>query len=375
MIYYFLYPLHVYEPLSFLNVLRYVPFRAIAAAMTALFLTFGLYPWFIRRLQKRQIGQIVRREGPESHLSKAGTPTMGGSLILLALVISTVLWADPANVMVWVVTAVTATYGLVGYIDDAAKLRGRSTGGLAGRYKLLMQFAVAGGLCGWLFLGDAGLPADWLQVRDRLAVPFVAFSKYPIHIPPWLYTVFGALVIVGTSNAVNLTDGLDGLAIGPVMVAAGTYAILAYLAGVTIFGNDVALYLDIPSIRSANELTIYCLSVIGVGFGFLWYNTYPAQIFMGDVGSLALGGGLGSLAVLTKNELLSLILCGIFVVEAVSVMTQVLVYKTTGRRIFLMAPIHHHFEKKGWPEPKVIVRFWVISIMLAFATLATLKLR
>ena len=230
-------------------------------------------------------------------------------------------------------------------------------------------------MCSWLYYGEAGLPSDWLEIRHRLAAPFFAFSKYPIELPPWLYVIFSSFVIVGTSNAVNLTDGLDGLAIGPVMISAGTYAILAYLAGLTLFGNVVAGYLDIPHIESAGELSIFAASVVGVGFGFLWYNTYPAQVFMGDVGSLALGGGLGALAVLTKNELLSMILGGIFVVEAVSVILQVGYFRLTGRRIFLMAPIHHHFEKKGWPEPRVIVRFWIIAIMLAVFSLATLKLR
>lgn len=375
MIYYYLYPLHTIDGLGFLNVLRYVPFRVLAATMTALLLTFGLYPWFIRRLQKKQIGQVIRQDGPESHLSKAGTPTMGGALLLLALITSTTLWADPANAMVWVVTAITASFGLVGYIDDASKIRRKSTGGLAGRYKLILQFAVALGVCAWLFYGDDGLPQDWIAVRDRLSVPFVAFSKYPIVLPPWLYTIFAAFVMVGTSNSVNLTDGLDGLAIGPVMVNAGTYLILAYFAGLTLFGNDVAAYLDIAPIKSASELSIYCASLIGVGFGFLWYNTYPAQVFMGDVGSLALGGGLGALAVMTKNEILSILLGGIFVLEAVSVIVQVGSFKLTGKRVFLMAPIHHHYEKKGWPEPRIIVRFWIISIMLATASLATLKLR
>ena len=376
MIYYWLYPLHTHPELSFLNVLRYVPFRVLCATMTAMLLTFGLYPWFIRRLQRKQIGQVVRREGPESHFSKAGTPTMGGALMLLALVTATVLWADPANPLVWVVTAVTAAYGVVGYVDDAAKVQKKSTGGLAGRYKLLLQFGVALGVCGWLFMGEAGLPADWIEVRLRLSVPFLAFDKHPIELPAWLYVIFASFVMVGTSNAVNLTDGLDGLAIGPVMVNAGTYAILAYLAGLIFFGNNVAAYLDIPSVDAASELPIYCASVIGCGFGFLWYNTYPAQVFMGDVGSLALGGGLGALAVTTKNELLSILLGGIFVVEAVSVIIQVGYFKVSGgKRIFLMAPIHHHFEKKGWPEPRVIVRFWIISIMLAVASLATLKLR
>ncbi len=375
MIYYLLFRFHDQEGLSFLNVLRYVPFRVLCATMTSLLLSFGLYPWFIKRLQSKQIGQVVRKEGPESHLSKAGTPTMGGALMLLALVMSTVLWADPSNSMVWVVTAITVGYGAIGYIDDAAKIRKKSTGGLAGRYKLLLQFALAGVLCAWLFYGHEGLPADWIAIRTRLSVPFVAFDRYPIELPPWLYVIFASFVIAGTSNAVNLTDGLDGLATGPVMINAGTYAVLAYLGGAVFFGQSVAAYLRIPVIESGSELAIFGAAMVGVGFGFLWYNTYPAQVFMGDVGSLALGGGLGGLAVLTKNELLSVLLGGIFVVEAVSVIVQVGWFKLTGKRIFLMAPIHHHFEKKGWPEPRVIVRFWIIAIMLAVASLATLKLR
>lgn len=375
MIYQLLYELRVHDSLSFLNVVRYVPFRLLCATMTALLLTFGFYPWFIRRLQRKQIGQVVRRDGPESHFAKEGTPTMGGGLLLLAMVVSTVMWADPTNSMVWMVIVITVAYGIVGYIDDASKIQRRSSRGLAGRYKLLLQFAIAIAVCTWLFYSDMWVPKDWLEVRHRLSVPFIAFSKYPITVPPWLYVGFASFVIVGTSNAVNLTDGLDGLAIGPVMVNAGTYAILAYVTGLTVFGNVVATYLDIPYIPSASELSIFCASMIGVGFGFLWYNTYPAQVFMGDVGSLALGGGLGSLAVATKTELLSVLLGGIFVIEAVSVILQVGFFKLTGRRIFLMAPIHHHFEKKGWPEPRVIVRFWIISIMLAAATLATLKLR
>jgi phospho-N-acetylmuramoyl-pentapeptide-transferase len=372
-IYHYLYPLHT--SISALNVLRYVPFRVLAATMTAMLLTFGLYPWFIRKLQSRQIGQVIRNDGPQSHLSKAGTPTMGGSLILLALIVSTVLWADPANSLVWVVTSITALYGFIGYIDDSAKIKKKSSGGLAGRYKLLLQFAIAIGVCSFLWYGEAGLPTDWLEIRTRLAVPFLAFDKHPIMLPTWMYVGFAAFVIAGTSNAVNLTDGLDGLAIGPVIINAGAYMVLAYLAGLTMFGYDVAQYLGIPSIAASSELAVYCGALIGAGVGFLWFNTYPAQVFMGDVGSLALGGGLGALAVLTKNEILSVLLGGIFVVEAVSVIGQVASFKLFRKRIFLMAPIHHHFEKKGWAEPKVIVRFWIISIMLAIASLATLKLR
>lgn len=375
MIYYLLYPLSENPSVSYLNVLRYVPFRVLAATSTAMLLTFGLYPWFIRHLQSKQIGQIIRKDGPQSHFSKAGTPTMGGALILLALVSSTVLWADPTNTMVWLVTAVTALYGGIGFIDDAKKIQKRDTGGLSARGKLILQFTIAFAVCGFLWYGSEGLPADWVKIRDQVNVPFVAFDRHPFALPTWLYVVMAAIWIVGISNAVNLTDGLDGLAIGPVMINAGTYGILAYLAGLVIFGNDIATYLHIPSIDSVGELAVYCGAMIGAGVGFLWYNTYPAQVFMGDVGSLALGGGLGTLAVLTKNELLSLALSGIFIVEAVSVITQVTSFKLTGKRVFLMAPIHHHFEKKGWPEPRIIVRFWIIAIMLALFSLATLKLR
>jgi phospho-N-acetylmuramoyl-pentapeptide-transferase len=374
-IYYLLYPLH--EQLSALNVLRYVPFRALAATMTSLIFTFCMYPWFIRALQAKQIGQIIRKDGPASHFSKAGTPTMGGALILLALVASTVLWADPRNSMVWCVTAVTVLYGIIGYIDDAAKIKKKNTAGLSGRVRLLLEFAIALSVAVYLWYGDGdtGLPADWQMLRDRLAVPFVAFDKHPIVLPRLVHVAFAAFVIVATANAVNLTDGLDGLAIGPVIINAGTYLILAYLAGVTFFGQNIATYLDIPSISSAGELAIYCGALIGAGVGFLWYNTYPAQVFMGDVGALSLGGGLGALAVTTKNELLSALLGGIFLVETVSVIGQVFAFKVFKRRIFLMAPIHHHFEKKGWAEPKIIVRFWIISIMLALLSLSTLKLR
>jgi phospho-N-acetylmuramoyl-pentapeptide-transferase len=376
-IYYFLYPLSDQPALGFLNVLRYVPFRVLAATMTAMLLTFGLYPWFIRRLQSRQIGQVVRSDGPASHLSKAGTPTMGGALILLALVMATVLWADPTSTPVWLTLVVTASYGVVGYIDDARKIAKRSSGGLSARGKLALQFGVAIAVCAYLWYGETGLGDDWLRMRTHLALPFHAYSEgdAALALPPWAYVGFAAFVIVATSNCVNLTDGLDGLAIGPVMINAATYAILAYITGLVLFRESVAEYLGIPGLLSASELSVYCGAVIGAGFGFLWYNTYPAQVFMGDVGSLALGGGLGMLAVLTKNELLSVLLGGIFVVEGVSVIGQVASFRLFGKRIFLMAPIHHHFEKKGWPEPKVIVRFWIISIMLAIASLATLKLR
>jgi phospho-N-acetylmuramoyl-pentapeptide-transferase len=282
-IYYWLYPLHRIDELSFLNVLRYVPFRVLAATMTSMLLTFGLTPWFIGVLQRRQIGQVVRSDGPATHLSKAGTPTMGGSLILLALCGSTVLWADPRNTMVWLVTAVTVLYGAIGYADDALKISRKHSGGLSMRAKLLTQFPIAIAISVYLFYGHTALPDDWLVIRDRLSLPFVAFTKHPMSLPPWLYVAFATFAIVGMSNGVNLTDGLDGLAIGPVMINAGTYMILSYLAGVTFFGYDVARYLDIPSIGSASELAVYCGAMIGAGVGFLWYNTYPAQVFMGDV--------------------------------------------------------------------------------------------
>jgi|APMed6443717190_1056831.scaffolds.fasta_scaffold00346_11 phospho-N-acetylmuramoyl-pentapeptide-transferase len=361
--------------LSFLNVVRYVPFRVIAATISAMFLAFFLAPWFIRELQRKQIGQVVRKDGPESHLSKAGTPTMGGALILLCLLVPTVLWCDLKNPFVLATTAVTVGYGLIGYLDDYMKLKRKSSGGLPGRYKLLGQFLIAGAAIGFTFIWTDALPADWLEIRTRLSVPFLAFSKHPIDLPLWVYVPFAVVVVVAWSNAVNLTDGLDGLAIGPVLINASAYLFLAYVAGAVFFGFSVARYLDIPPLQSASELAVYCGAMVGAGTGFLWYNTYPAQVFMGDVGSLALGGGLGMLAVFTKNELLSMVLGGVMVLETVSVVTQVVSFKLTGKRVFLMAPIHHHFEKKGWPEPRVIVRFWIISVLLALVSLSSLKLR
>ena len=376
MIYELFYPLKFhYGWLSWLNVLRYIPFRTIMATMTAMLLTFVLAPWFIRELKRKQIGQVVRAEGPETHRIKAGTPTMGGALILLSLLLPTVLWADLRNPFVLATTAVTAGYGVIGYLDDFLKIKRKNTGGLPGRYKLIGQVLIGGAAIAYTFLLTSKIPADWVEIKTRLAIPFVAFSRYPIELPLFIYMPFAVFVVVATSNAVNLTDGLDGLAIGPVMINAGTYLILAYIAGATIASFSLATYLDIPKIASAGELSVYCGAVIGAGIWFLWYNTYPAQVFMGDVGSLALGGGLGMIAVFTKNELLSILLGGIFFIEAVSVITQVVSFKLTGKRVFLMAPIHHHYEKKGWAEPKIIVRFWIISILLALVSLASMKLR
>jgi phospho-N-acetylmuramoyl-pentapeptide-transferase len=375
-IYELFYPLKFhYTWLSWLNVLRYIPFRTIMATITAMVLAFLLAPWFIRELQRKQIGQVVRADGPASHAIKAGTPTMGGALILLSLLLPTVLWADLRNPFGLATAAVTAGYGVIGYLDDYLKLKRKNTGGLPGRYKLLGQVLIGGAAITYTFVLSSKLPADWVAISTKLALPFAAFSKHSIELPLYAYVPFAILVVVATSNAVNLTDGLDGLAIGPVMINAATYLIWSYVAGATIARFSLAAYLDIPQIPSAGELAVYCGSVIGAGIGFLWYNTYPAQVFMGDVGSLALGGGLGMLAVFTKNELLSILLGGIFFIETLSVITQVVSFKLTGKRVFLMAPIHHHYEKKGWAEPKIIVRFWIVSILLALVSLSSMKLR
>jgi phospho-N-acetylmuramoyl-pentapeptide-transferase len=367
--------------LNWLNVVRYVPFRIIAATLSAMMLSFFLAPWFIRELQKKQIGQVVRDDGPASHFKKSGTPTMGGALILLCVLVPTIMWSEPTNVFVWATTAVTVGYGVIGFLDDYLKIKLKNSKGLPGRYKLLGQFLIGGAVLSYAFLATEHMPTDWLDIRDRLSLPFVAFQKHPVAMPLSLYLPLAILLVVFTSNAVNLTDGLDGLAIGPVIINAGTYLVWAYLAGAT-FGIAnvaqrfvVARYLDIPAIASIGEISIYCGAVVGAGIGFLWYNTYPAQVFMGDVGSLALGGGLGMCAVFTKNELLSAVLGGVFFLEAVSVIAQVVSFKLTGKRVFLMAPIHHHYEKKGWPEPKIIVRFWIISVLLALVALASLKVR
>ncbi len=295
---------------------------------------------------------------------------MGGILILVAMALSTLLWVDLTRGTVWLLLFVTLGYGVIGFVDDYKKIKHRSSDGLAGRWKLFWQFLIAGGALAIHFSGIAGSPLD-----TSLVFPFIPMSTWNPVVPVWLYALLALIVVVGTSNAVNLTDGLDGLAIGPSIVSAAVFLVLAYVAGTSIGGLDVAQYLGIAAIEGSQEMSVFCAALIGASVGFLWFNSYPALIFMGDVGSLALGGALGMLAILTKHELLSAILHGVFLTEIVSVMIQVFWFKRTGRRVFLMAPIHHHFEKKGWPEPRVIVRFWIVSVILALVALASLKLR
>jgi phospho-N-acetylmuramoyl-pentapeptide-transferase len=370
MLYHLLFPLHTHAGLHGLNVLRYVSTRIIAATLTALAISFLLGPWFIDRLRSKQIGETIRSDGPQTHKKKAGTPTMGGSLILFALVIPTLLWCDLSDRFIWLTLLVTIGYGVIGFIDDYRKLT-RSKKGISARAKMAAQISIALIAVLVLFYSDLYDP----DLKLRLALPLIDFYKHPISL--WLpaYILLAVIVVVGTSNGVNMTDGLDGLAIGPVIISAGTFLILAYGAGTVIKGFNIAEYLKIPYIHGSGELAIFCGAMAGAGIGFLWFNTYPAAVFMGDVGSLSLGGALGMLAVLTKNEFTLVIVGGIFVVETLSVMVQVASFKLTGKRVFKMAPIHHHFELKGWAEPKVIVRFWIISFMLALIALATLKVR
>jgi len=358
MLYHLLYPLHI--DYSFFNVFRYITFRTIYASITALLLSFIIGPWLIRELGSHQIGQAIRRDGPERHLVKEGTPTMGGLLIVLSIVIPTLLWANLSNPYIWIAVFVTVGYGAVGFLDDYKKVIRKNSKGLRAKWKFCFQILLAG-VAAVLIYMDIG-------INDRVSVPF--FKR----INPQLglfYIPFIILVIVGSSNAVNLTDGLDGLAIGPSIVAAGTYMLFAYLTGHVKIAN----YLQILYVPGAGELTIFCGAMAGAGIGFLWYNTYPASVFMGDTGSLSIGGALGVVAVMVKQEILLLLVGGVFVIEALSVIFQVFSYKTTRKRIFRMAPVHHHFELKGWAEPKIIVRFWIISIILALLAISTLKIR
>ncbi|MCI5113664.1 MAG: phospho-N-acetylmuramoyl-pentapeptide-transferase [Candidatus Electrothrix sp. AW1] len=359
MLYHLLYPLHVY--FSAFNVFRYLTFRSIGAAVTAFLILFLAGPIFIGWLQKKQIGQVVRDDGPESHFSKKGVPTMGGLLILIAITGSTLLWADLSNSLVWVCLLLTLFYGLIGSVDDWKKVAKSNTKGLSARGKLILQVM---GAC------TVGLFLHFHPGYDgTLSLPFFKGIQPDLG---WWYIPFAVAVIVGSSNAVNLTDGLDGLASGTVMITAVVYFIFAYIAGNVL----IAGYLQIPYVLGAGEVGVFCCTIVGACLGFLWFNSYPAQIFMGDVGSLALGGALGTVAIIIKQEFLLAIVGGIFVMEALSVIMQVGYFKMSGgKRIFLMAPFHHHFEKKGWAEPRVVVRFWIISIILGLMALATLKLR
>ena len=354
------------EQLLFLDpgfgVFQYLTLRAILAACSAMLISMLVGPFVIARLNDLQIGQTIRSEGPESHLVKAGTPTMGGALILLAVLGSTVLWADLDNRYVWIVIVTTAAFGVIGWVDDYRKVVRKDTRGLPARWKYLWQ-SVAALACTVLLFTTAVTPEE-----TTLYVPFfkdVAWSM------GWLFVPFSYFVIVGSSNAVNLTDGLDGRAIMPTVMVATGLGVIAYLAGHIEFAD----YLNIAYLSGTGELVVFCGAIAGAGLGFLWFNTYPAMIFMGDVGALALGAALGVVAVITRHEIVLFIMGGIFVLETLSVIIQVSSFKLTGRRVFRMAPIHHHFELKGWPEPRVIVRFWIITVMLVLFGLATLKLR
>ena len=355
---------HIFYPLAanvkLFNIFKYLTFRSIYAMITALLVCFVIGPWIIRTLESLQARQVIRTDGPESHLQKQGTPTMGGVMILAAIIIPTLLWADLTNAYIWMALFITVGYGAIGFVDDYKKVVKKDTKGLSARQKLFWQVLLAGSVAVFLFLKPG--------FSEELYFPF--FKNF--HPDLWIWFIpFVTLVIVGASNAVNLTDGLDGLAIGPVTINAATYMLFAYVAG----HANLSAYLQIPRVVGAGELAVLCGAMVGAGLGFLWYNSYPADVFMGDVGSLSLGGTLGIIAVLTKQELLLVIVGGVFVVEALSVIFQVGSYKYRGKRIFRMAPIHHHFELKGVAEPKIIVRFWIITIILALMAISTLKMR
>lgn len=347
---------------SFLNVFRYLTFRGILGVLTALILSFWMGPAVIRKLGYRQMSQTIRDDGPETHLAKAGTPTMGGALILMAITISTLMWADLRNSYVWVVLLTTLSFGVIGWVDDYKKIVNKDPRGIGARAKFFWQSVF--GLAAALFLYyTAATPA-----ATNLIVPVFKDVVFDIGFG---FVVLTYLVIVGSSNAVNFTDGLDGLAILPSVMVAAALAIFAYVTGNVNFSN----YLSIPYIAGAGEILIFCAALVGAGLGFLWFNTYPAQVFMGDVGALALGAALGVIAVIVRQELVLFVMGGVFVMETLSVIIQVASFKLIGRRVFRMAPLHHHFELKGWPEPRVIVRFWIITVILVLIGLATLKVR
>lgn len=343
-----------------LNVFRYITVRTFIAFFTSFLLCWMWGPYFIKRLQLKHFGQAIRDDGPQSHKKKAGTPTMGGGLILLSTLIPCLLWVDMTNPLVWAVLIITWGFGMIGYVDDWLKVSKKNSKGLSGKIRLAGEFLISGAVVAYL-----------VHFHDLGTTVYIPFAKAISFNMGYFYIIFAALVVVGTANAVNLTDGLDGLAIVPVMISAATLGLFAYVTG----HYSIATYLQIPHVVGAGELTPVAATIVAAGMGFLWFNAYPAQVFMGDVGSLSLGGFLGSMAVITQNELLMVILGGVFVVEALSVITQVISFKLTGKRVFKMAPIHHHFELGGLTETKIIVRFWIISILLAVLSLATLKLR
>jgi len=351
---------HVY---SGFNVLQYLTMRAILGVLTALSISFLVGPLMIRRLTFYQIGQHVRNDGPQSHLSKAGTPTMGGALIIVAIASATLLWADLRNRYVWIVLLVTLAFGAIGWVDDYRKLVLKNSKGLPAREKYFWQSVVG------LAVALALYASAQSSVETQLIVPF--FKDISRDLAWWAFIPLTYFVVVGSSNAVNLTDGLDGLAIMPTVMVAGALGVFAYLSGNSIFAN----YLAIPYVAGVGEVVVFCGAMVGAGLGFLWFNAYPAQVFMGDVGALALGAALGVLAVVVRQELVLLVMGGVFVMETISVILQVASFKLTGRRIFRMAPLHHHYELKGWPEPRVIVRFWIITVILVLIGLSTLKIR
>ncbi|HAD25143.1 MAG TPA: phospho-N-acetylmuramoyl-pentapeptide-transferase [Alphaproteobacteria bacterium] len=347
-----------------LNLFRYLTFRTGGALMTALFISFLFGPAIIRHLKRLQPeGQPIREDGPESHIvTKAGTPTMGGFMILLGLTVGTLLWADLSNRYVWAVMLVTLGYGLVGFADDYLKVTKRNSRGVPGKIKLLLEIAIAVGAVWWI----GQIAAE--EHANILVVPFFKNGLIDLGI---FFLPMAVFVIVGTSNSVNLTDGLDGLAIMPVMITAASFALIAYLVGNAVFSN----YLQIVSVPGTGELAVFCGAMVGAGLGFLWFNAPPAMVMMGDTGSLSLGGALGAIAVVTKHEIVLAIIGGLFVLEAVSVIVQVASFKWTGKRVFAMAPIHHHYEKRGWAEPTIVIRFWIIALILALIGLSSLKLR
>ena len=361
MLFHLLYPLS--DRFAAFNVFRYLTFRTAMAVLTAFLLCVLLAPWFIRQLKRRSIGQSIREVGPERHHGKAGTPTMGGLLIVFSVVVPTLLWADLKNPYVWLAVGVMLSFGTIGFADDLLMLKRGKNQGLSGRAKMLLT-VVVGLAAGWVVLS---LPSPY-DFEPTVALPFLKNAVFTLGI---LYLPFVALVLVSTSHAVNLTDGLDGLAIGATLIAAATYVVFTYIAGNSV----VAGYLQVPYVRGVGEAAIFCGALVGASLGFLWYNAHPAEVFMGDVGSLAIGGSIGMVAVMAKHEIELLIVGGLFVIEVLSVILQVASFKLTGRRVLRMAPIHHHFELSGWPEPKIIVRFWIAAILFALLSLSTLKLR